>query len=248
MKNWFADAFDDHYLKVYSHRSEGEAHAMVAWLVAEFGLHAHALVLDAPCGAGRHSRAFARHGMRVVGIDLSSALLAAARQQSQPDSGISWLRADLRHLPFLSGHFDICANIFSSFGYFFDERENEAVIAEFSRVLRPGGWLVLDFMNAPYVRNTLVPFSERQAEDGWEILEWRAIRGTPLRVEKRTLIRLPNGAEREIFESVRLYEPSELVAMVDRAHLGNVALFGDYTGSPWSEATPRCIIIGRKAD
>ncbi|MCX7625294.1 MAG: class I SAM-dependent methyltransferase [Candidatus Sumerlaeaceae bacterium] len=245
MKHWFTHAFDHIYLQLYAHRSEDEAQQTVAWLVEELGLQPGMLVLDAPCGAGRHCRALRTYGLEVVGIDLSESLLHTAQTVSA-NHGILWSRGDLRYLPFRPASFDVVVNIFSSFGYFFEDAENEAVVAEFSAVLKPHGVFVLDFMNASHVRKTLVPFSKRKTEEGWELLEWRQIQGCPPRVEKKTLVRLPDGTERHIIESVRLYEPDELVHLVGRHSFRDLRLFGDYQGSPYMKASPRCIIIGRK--
>lgn len=245
MKHWFTEAFDHTYLQLYAHRSEQEAHETVTWLAEELGLRAGMRVLDAPCGAGRHCRALRRLELEVIGLDLSPSLLHAAQKLSA-DKHIFWTRGDIRLLPFRSAAFDVVLNLFSSFGYFFDDAENEAVVAEFSRVLKRDGVLVLDFMNAAYVRKHLVPFSERMTEEGWELFEWRKIQGIPPRVEKETLVRLPDGTERHIVESLRLYEPEELVHLIARHSFGRLQVYGDYEGRPLSAISPRCIIIGRK--
>ncbi|MGB9690906.1 MAG: class I SAM-dependent methyltransferase [Candidatus Sumerlaeaceae bacterium] len=246
MSNWFAETFNEYYLTLYAHRSEEEAELFVRWLVCKLELPPRSRVLDAPCGGGRHSHAFARYGMRVVGLDLSHALLAAAKVTPQPSEQVAWVRGDLRTLPLSSESFDVVANIFSSFGYFADERENLEVLQELVRVLRAGGHFVLDFMNASYVRKNLVPFSERSTPQGWRVCEFRQIAGNPPRVEKTAILYLPDGTEREFRESVRLYEPHELEAAVKTFGLGNLHIYGDYDGAPWHDGSPRAIIIARK--
>jgi SAM-dependent methyltransferase len=246
MQDWFESAFDSDYLKLYAHRSEEEAEKTVGWLIDVVGLGAGRRVLDAPCGAGRHARAFVKRGMKVVGVDLSRDLLAAARSQSTPAERHQWVRADIRALPLQASAFDMVVNIFSSFGYFFDEAENWQVLAELVRALKHGGTLVLDFMNAPYIRANLVPFSERTTTEGWHVREWRRIAGTPARVEKRVLVEFGDGRARQIMESVRLYEPEELIAAFQRLQLADIRRFGDYAGAAWSEASPRTILIARK--
>jgi SAM-dependent methyltransferase len=51
--------------------------------------------------------------------------------------------ADMRHLPVADGAFDLVLNLWNSFGYFLDEAEEAAALAEFRRVLRPGGLVLL---------------------------------------------------------------------------------------------------------
>lgn len=243
MNEWFRSAFGVHYLKVYAHRDDTEARQAVDWVVRQVRLRPNARVLDAPCGAGRHARALAELGLRVVGLDLSRELLHEGRIQSHEGRSIEWLRADIRALPLAQGVFHAIFNFFSSFGYFHEDRENQQVLKEFARVLVPGGVLVLDFMNEPYVRAHLVPASERHTEQGWTVRETRGIEGDPPRVVKRTQLRLPDGTCRTWLESVRLYTPAELRAMLDTAGFAITGLFGDYRGAPWTRSTPRAIFI-----
>ena len=247
MKDWFRHAFDAVYLRLYAHRDEREASQAVAWLINTLQLSANMSVLDAPCGAGRHAKALAEHGMNVTGIDLSTDLLAEARKRLKAYRGAALVRADLRTLPFSSEKFDVVVNFFSSFGYFADDEENYRVALELVRCTRQGGSTVIDFMNAPHVRNHLVAENRRQTKDGWEILEKRRLTSAPApRVEKTTTIRFGEQHQRVILESVRLYEPEELVQICERAGLSIYGMYGNYTGEPWSEESPRCIVVGKK--
>lgn len=247
MQDWFASAFEEEYVQLYAHRDDKEAEQTVGWLIDELELRPGQMILDAPCGAGRHVRAFARRGFCVVGVDLSSELLALAKKRSMAEACVHWMRADVRRVGLRSAAFDVVVNLFSSFGYFFEESENWTALKELIRTLRIGGWLVLDFMNAPHVRKHLRSFSERMTSAGWLVREWRSISGDPPRVAKRTRITFPDQTEKELFESVRLYEPEELHEALVDAGLVELRRFGMYSGEPWSESSPRVIFVGRKA-
>src|SRR5215831_19307777 len=68
-------------------------------------------VLDVACGHGRVTRALARQGAAVTGVDISERLLARARQLELGSVlGITYLRADLTTgtLP-VTGPFDVVA-------------------------------------------------------------------------------------------------------------------------------------------
>lgn len=65
-------------------------------------------VLDVACGTGRFSRLFRSEGSRVVGIDLSRAMLDQARSR---DSGDAYVQASAFSLPFRDGTFDIAVSV-----------------------------------------------------------------------------------------------------------------------------------------
>src|SRR3712207_993947 len=72
--------------------------------LAEAGL-AGALVLDAGCGMGRYLRVAAEMGARVVGIDLSWAVVAA-RETTADRPVVGIVRGDLLRPPLAEGVFD----------------------------------------------------------------------------------------------------------------------------------------------
>lgn len=90
--------------------------------------------LDAGCGEGYYLRQLAAHArcgqqFEMLGIDISKwAVLAAARQNSQ----VSWVVASNANLPVVSGTLD---RVLCMFGF--------PVYAEFLRVLKPGGLLLM---------------------------------------------------------------------------------------------------------
>jgi SAM-dependent methyltransferase len=92
--------------------------------------------LDAACGTGRYSALLAERGHRVVGVDGSPDMLARARERV-PEG--RFLRGDLHRLPVADRSVDLvtCALALGHVPAL------GPVFAEFARVLRPGGHLVL---------------------------------------------------------------------------------------------------------
>ena len=238
---WYERAFAARYLRLYAHRSDEAAGAEARFVARRLGLRRGARVLDAGCGSGRHSAALARTGAIVVGLDLSTELLAVARERPE---GFPVVRADLRRPPFRAGAFDAVVSLFTTFGYF-DDDGNRAQLEAFRRVSRRGGGLVLDFLNAEHVAQTLVPRSERRL-DGARVVEERRIRAG--RVEK-DVVWHDSGARppHRWRESVRLYDRDELVAQVRSAGFAVREVLGGLGGRPWSEAAPRTVVIGSAA-
>src|SRR4030095_3681966 len=87
----------------------------VRWLHKTFA-DAEGPLLDVPCGDGRHARALAALGYRIVGVDISEDQLAVARSLS---SGVTveWLRQDMAALGLQARRFAGAYCLGNSFGY-----------------------------------------------------------------------------------------------------------------------------------
>jgi SAM-dependent methyltransferase len=252
MTEWFRESFDADYLSMYSHRTDQEAELAVGMIQNVSMILPGARVLDAPCGAGRHSRAFSRHGMQVAGLDLSADLLRVAYDDNGPTAHVTksakayYVRGDLRQLPYREGTFDLVANLFSSIGYFETDRENAAMLCGLIRVCKPGGVIVIDFMNAPQIRKHLQPHSSHITDNGIKINSSRKIQGIPPRVVKVTNTESPDGEARTFLESVRLFEPEELREIMQRCGAPVFDIRGNYAGNAYTAESERVVLFGRK--
>ncbi len=238
MPEWFEEWFGEEYLQLYPHRDEAEADRAVALVVRATGLRPGWRVLDVGCGAGRHARAFRAAGARCVGLDLSRTLLRVARGVT--DAPL--VRADMRELPIRPGSMDLTVSLFTSFGYFERDEEHAAALRQMVATLRPGGWLVIDFLNASEVRSGLVP-RERVAVVGGEVDLTRSVSPDGHYVCKSIVT--PDG--RKFVERVRLFEPAEIAALLRNAGIDVRHRFGDYDAAPLRPGSPRTILAGSVA-
>jgi SAM-dependent methyltransferase len=114
--------------------------------------------LDAACGTGRHTAYLRELGHHVIGVDASPDMLARARERL-PE--VEFHEADLYRLPLADDAVDtvVCALALAHIP------ELAPVLAEFARVLRPGGHLVISdaHLLVSYLRPTL---ARRPGPDG----------------------------------------------------------------------------------
>ncbi len=141
--DWWASYFDAQYLKEYEPLFTPERDRRdVARLVDVLELPTGSRILDVPCGQGRHAHLLAEAGFDVDGFDFSADLLAIANKRGSGET-LRYTRGDMRKLPARwTSRFDAVLNLFTSFGFFVDPADDARVIAEFARVLKPGGTLI----------------------------------------------------------------------------------------------------------
>ncbi len=98
-------------------------------------------ILDLGCGDGAYALLAAEHGASfVVGLDISSGMLKAARSRASTDTAhVRWCQASVGALPFAPGAFDLVVAVTV---LCFSENPDSA-LKEAARVLRPGGAVVI---------------------------------------------------------------------------------------------------------
>jgi SAM-dependent methyltransferase len=97
-------------------------------------------VVDIGCGVGRMTRPLAQRAAQVIGIDVSSEMLAQASEYNAHLTNVEWVQGDGRTLAPLG---DACVDgCFSHvvFQHIPDPEITLGYVREMGRVLRPGGW------------------------------------------------------------------------------------------------------------
>jgi SAM-dependent methyltransferase len=239
---WYRRAFGSLYPVVYAHRDPQEARTLVGQLHRVRPL-AGLLLLDLGTGTGRVAQAAAALRARVVGLDLSPELLSLF--PAHPPELVA-VRADMRWIPIRPGSIDGVLSVFTSFGYFPMPEQDRLVLQEVRRVLRPGGFLLLDLANPGFVRGQLRSRTVRRHGD-WVIVEERELLEAGRRVRKRVLLEQEGTGRRVTWEErIRLYERHEILETLRALSLDPEWVWGDYDASPWGPTTPRMVILARR--
>ncbi len=242
-EEWFERSFREDYVLVYKHRDEASADAEIANLLTRLPIQRTGKVLDLCCGSGRHSRALARRGYEVVGVDLSAVLLELAEEQNTFPH-LHFYRYDMREIPFVE-EFDIVVNLFTSFGYFSTDAENAKVVHNMAKALKKGGEVVIDYLNPAYVKANLVSHSTKEVS-GLFIEEERWLEDGFVK-KSITVQDAEAGEPRTYLEQVRLFQVDEMTSMLKQAGFGRIQVFGDYEFNSYEkETSPRMIFYAIK--
>jgi len=245
---WFERFYLKDFMNLVGFASPEQTEVEANFVLKALNCRENARILDLCCGYGRHSLSLAKKsGFTITGMDLSDDYLKIAGAQFS-HSNITYVKGDMRHIPY-ENSFDAVINLFTSFGFFDSDEENEAVLKEIHKALKPGGKFLLDFENKFFfVLNDVLRkqrFWEKVSDDTYLLME------NDFDVER----------EREVFEvhvlekgmiketsgySIRLYSFPEIREMLGRNGLEVVARWGDYQGNPYSAQSKRLITLSYK--
>ena len=231
---WYTEFFDDDYLRVFLPLLPDERTAAeVNGVVARLGLAPGARLLDLCCGHGRHAVPLAQLGYRVTGLDRSRRLLErAAALAAAQGQRVDLVAADMRRLPFADASFDAVVNLFNAFGYLEDEAQDELVLGEVARVLRPGGRFLQELANREAMVRDWHDSRVLRNDDGLVVLQERTLDLRASRELARYTLVGPDGRRTSRQVAIRLYTLTELAAMLDRAGLELLEVDGDLDGGP----------------
>jgi SAM-dependent methyltransferase len=238
MNDWYLDYFDDEYLRLYAphlrtERNEAEVEGVIRALELEPG----AEILDLACGQGRHAVPLAQRGYRVTGLDLSPVLLRHAREHAE-EAGveIEFRQGDMREIPW-TGRFDAVINLFTAFGYFEDNAENQKVLVAIYRALKPGGKVLMEMNHRDWLMRVFKAKDWETLEDGslvWYERQFDPISGINT---QRTMDLTPDGQMRKRGHAVHVYTATELTRMLRQAGLEPIAYYGGLDLRPFGVDT-----------
>jgi SAM-dependent methyltransferase len=227
-----------------------ECSVIADWLVARAVLPGMD-VLDAGCGTGRYAVELARRSYIVEGIDLSPELVAVARQvKDQLGGSVTFAVGDIVALPPARYAAILCRGVLNDV---IEDDRREAVVAAFSRALRPPGVLVLDVREwaASAERKTREPlFRKRVSTDRGELTFTSVTtldsdsRGLVIS-ERHALVR--DGVEQvaDYKFMMRCWERDELRAVLARHGFSSMEWFGAYDPAVAVGGTDRLVVVAQ---
>jgi ubiquinone/menaquinone biosynthesis C-methylase UbiE len=243
---WWATQFDQQYLHEYEPLFDlGQDRREVARLLEVLALPSGARVLDCPCGQGRHAHLLAEAGFNVDALDYSATLLERARARGTGKT-LRYTQGDMRALPGRwSGRFDAVVNLFTSFGFFDEPQDDLRVLAQFARVLKPGGVLVWHGGARDGVMAKFLSRDWWSSADGTMFGQERHFDPLSGFLEITSTWRGPKG-HGERSHRIRLYTASELASRMREVGLVVEQAFDSWSPRPLHRKSSEMMLVARK--
>lgn len=210
------------------------------------GLPDASRILDVPCGQGRHAHLLAEAGYRVDGLDFSEDLLAVARKRGAGPS-LRYTRGDMRRLPpRWTNRYDAVVNLFTSFGFFTDPSDDRKVVAEFARVLKPGGILIWHGGSRDGVMAKFLSRDWWDTEDGTMIAHERSFDSLSGILTIESSWRGAKNLAGKRTHRIRLYTATRIAELCADSGLIVEEAFDGFRDRPLTRRSSEMLLVARK--
>lgn len=235
--DWFATWFNTpYYHLLYGNRDTKEAAFFLDNLLNYLNLKKASRCWDLNCGKGRHAVYLHEKGYEVIGTDLSEESIKCARQFESED--LHFYTHDMRNLLY-ANYFDVVFNLFTSFGYFKNNRDDEKVFQSVYTALKPKGLFVVDFFNAACVVANLKVMEEKKI-DGISFLIKKRMDANIIVKE----ITVEDKTGKHYFkEEVKALTLADFTVLAQKAGLKLKQSFGNYSLQAFNKNTSERLIL-----
>ena len=201
-------------------------------------------VVDLCCGFGRITLELARLGFAATGVDITASYLRTANEDAASEGlKIEYIQNDVRTFK-REKAFDVAINLYNSFGFFADPKDDALLLKNAYTSLRVGGTMIIDVQGKElavrdyieaewFERAGYIVLTETMPVDSWGSLSNR-------------WVLLKNAQRLEKVFIQRLYAASELRALVRAAGFSKVEIYGGWDKRDYDQDADTLIVIGRK--
>jgi SAM-dependent methyltransferase len=201
--------------------------------------------LDLCCGPGRHAVALAKRGIDVTAVDLTAYYLDMAREAAAAAGvEVEWINEDMRDFVRPQAY-DLALVMFSSIGFFEDEKEDLGVLKNMHESLTPGGTLLLEMAGKEWVAEHYEETSCDDLPDGSLLVQRHKIIDGWRRVKNEWILIKGDRAKTYTFKH-RLYSGAELTERLLETGFRSVSLSGSLEGDEYTYGARRLVAAAVK--
>jgi len=248
--DWLKDYFDEDYLYLYKTRLGSERTSFeVDFLIQRVFDQETRQILDIPCGFGRHAELLAQRKYIVKGVDNSKLMIQeASKRLSKLSKGIQKrLDYEISDMRVFSkpDSFDAVLNLFTSFGYFENSKENKMVLENLCISAKVGGIVVLDIRNLAL---DITEFSSSNWTRESKIDDVTVVQKLdPISYRHTLTYRYQKeGKKKEKVAVFQEYSLSEIKMMFKENNCVVEKTFGNFRGESYTPESQRLIVVARR--
>jgi len=235
-------------------RTATERDTQISWMAVNLGLTANSTLLDVTCGPGLYAIPFAKQGVQVTGIDFAPAAITHAQELAEKEGlnvRLSFIQQDIRQMTLPANSFDAAILLYGQLAVMTKD-EAQAVLTAIVDGLKPNGRLLLEMLHPDHVDKT---------DSNWWYTDDAGLWGDApflhlgerfwdaddrVSIERYHILHLDSGQMDEIELCDQLYEPDEMIEMMENAGLGKTAVFPAWDGLSLYDAGEWIVYIGEK--
>jgi D-alanine-D-alanine ligase len=230
--DWWKTLFDEVYLltdarSVCDPRITRREVDLICGLLPIRGSHK---ILDLCGGHGRHSLELSSRGFRACTLlDYSQTLIEVARKKArQDDLEVDFICGDARQMDMPAGTYDHVIIMGNSMGYIQKEGADARILAEAFRVLRSGGWLLVDVADGQTIRSGFKPNAWHEIGEEIIVCRQREIQGDFI-CAREIVLSKTDGLIRDQTYAIRLYDAAGLSALLESAGFARINIHTDFS-------------------
>jgi ubiquinone/menaquinone biosynthesis C-methylase UbiE len=172
--------------------------------------------------------------------------MAAARERNLR---VPCIQSDARSLGLPDQAFDHVLILGNSLGYVPEPDADRAILGEARRVLRPGGWLLVDVSDGAQVKQAFNPKVWHEATADIVVCRERVLEGETM-CAREMVISKGEGLIRDRTYCIRLYHAEALAELLEKTGFRDVRVHGNFSprrsGGDYGLMNTRILAVGRK--
>jgi D-alanine-D-alanine ligase len=199
-------------------------------------------LLDFCGGHGRHSLELFRRGYKNCTVfDYSRTLLGIGEENAgHLKCNIQFVQGDARNSQLENETYDHVMILGNSLGYVPDEKSDLSILSESFRVLKPGGWLLLDVTDGKAVCESLMHNSWHEIGDDVVVCRQREVNKNYICAREMVLSK-KDGLIRDKNYCIRMFEKSYLKELLIDAGFTNVSIYSQNSVTGMKAADLGCM-------